>query len=190
MESPEFSFEANMKRIIFTEEQIQQRIVSLAKEISTAYKGKKLVVVGVLKGAFMFLSDLCKRLSVEHSVEFLAVSSYGFSTTSSGTVRLLMDTRQDLAGKHVLVVEDIVDTGYTLDYLLKLFKARGVASIECAVFLKKQGTLKVEGLYNELKWIGFEVDPVFVVGYGLDYAEAFRTLPYVGELKEEVYKKK
>jgi len=180
-----------MKRILFTEEKIQARVNELAKEIDELYKGsdKELVIVGVLKGAFMFLSDLSRRITVPHTVEFLAVSSYGSASTSSGNVRIIMDTRQDITGKHVLLVEDIVDTGYTLEYLLNLFKYRNAASIECAVLLKKTSSLKVPGLHKQLKWIGFEVEPVFVVGYGLDYAERFRTLPYVGELKEEVYKK-
>jgi len=183
--------ESCMKRILFTEEKIQARVNELAKEIDELYKGsdKELVIVGVLKGAFMFLSDLARRITVPHTVEFLAVSSYGSATTSSGNVRIIMDTRQDITGKHVLLVEDIVDTGYTLEYLLNLFKYRNAASIECAVLLKKTSSLKVPGLHKQLKWIGFEVEPIFVVGYGLDYAERFRTLPYVGELKEEVYKK-
>lgn len=175
------------KQILFTENEIQQRINELAKEINEYYKEKELVLLGILKGSFIFLADLCRKLNIQHSVEFLAVSSYGNSTTSSGSVKILMDTRQDLSNKHILIVEDIVDTGYTLQYLLNLLKARNPASIECCVFLRKSKCIQVKNL--ELKWVGFEVDPIFVVGYGLDYAEKFRTLPFVCELKEEIYKK-
>jgi len=137
----------------------------------------------------MFLSDLSRRLTIPHQVEFLAVSSYGSGTTSSGNVRILMDTRQDVTGKNVLLVEDIVDTGHTIHYLLNLFKTRNAASVEFAVFLQKTQCLKVPGLHEQLKFIGFEVEPIFVIGYGLDFAENYRTLPFVGELKEEAYKK-
>jgi len=181
-----------IKKVLFTEEQIQERIISLAKSIDDAYRGKNepLLLIGVLKGAFMFLSDLSRRLTVPHQVEFLAVSSYGHGTTSSGNVRIIMDSRQDVAGKNVILVEDIVDTGYTLDYLLKMFNTRKAISVECAVFLQKTKCLKVGGLHDQLRWVGFEVDPIFVIGYGLDYAENYRTLPFVAELKEEAYIKK
>jgi hypoxanthine phosphoribosyltransferase len=127
-------------------------------------------------------------LNVEHQIEFMSVSSYGSASVSSGTVKIVMDVRQDISGKHVLIVEDICDTGYTLHYLLQLLKARNPESIECCVFLQKSKCLLIPEL--RLKWVGFQVDPMFVVGYGLDYAEKFRTLPFVGELKEEIYMKK
>jgi len=129
-----------IKRVLFTEKEIQAKIEILAKAIDEHYKDKTepLVLVGVLKGAFMFMSDLTKRLNIPHQVEFISVSSYGHGTTSSGNVRMLMDVRQDLVSKHIILVEDIVDTGITLDHLFKLFKTRKAASVECAVFLKKK----------------------------------------------------
>jgi len=174
--------------VLFSEEKIKERIVSLAKEIDQAYAGESVVLIGILKGAFIFLSDLARHLTVEHSIEFMAVSSYGSSHTSSGNVKIVMDARQDIAGKNVLIIEDICDTGITLQHLIQLLKARQPKSLECVVFLQKSKCLKVPDL--KLKWVGFQIEPVFVVGYGLDYAERFRALPFIGDLKEEVYKKK
>jgi len=191
MESRHLATHPMVKNVLFTQNQINERIAELAKSIDEAYKDKKepLVLVGVLKGAVMFLTDLSRHITIPHTLEFLAVSSYGHTTTSSGTVRMIMDTREDVAGKNVLLVEDIVDTGFTMSYLLQLFKTRNVASVECAVFLQKTKCLKVEGLHAQLKWVAFEIEPVFVIGYGLDFAENYRSLPFVGELKEEAYKK-
>jgi len=172
---------ASIKRVIFSEDQIQNRILELAKDINEYYKGKQLVVVGILKGAFMFLSDLSKRLTVDHTVEFMSLSSYGDTTASSGNVRIIMDLRRDIVGKHVLVVEDIVDTGNTLKFLLGLLEWRNPASVETCCFLRKLNPEKAAGAPP--RWVGFDVEPVFVVGYGLDYAERFRTLPYVGEVQ-------
>jgi len=177
---------------LFSEDQIRERIAQLAKKIDETYRNspRPLVLVGVLKGAFMFLSDLSRRLTIPHTVEFLAVSSYGSGTSSSGNVRIIMDCRQDVTDKNVLMVEDIVDTGFTLQYLFQLFHTRKASSVECAVFLQKTASLKVVGLHEKIKWVGFEVEPIFVIGYGLDYAENYRTLPFVAELKEEAYKSK
>jgi len=181
------SISSDINKILFDENQIHSRLLEIAKEIDEAYKGEEVVLICVLKGAFMFLADLSRLLTVQHTIEFIAVSSYGTSTTSSGNVKLVMDTRQDIAGKNVLIVEDICDTGLTLSYLLQMLSARHPKTIECCVFLQKSKCLKVPDI--KLRWVGFQVEPVFVVGYGLDYAERYRTLGFVGELKEEVYKK-
>jgi hypoxanthine phosphoribosyltransferase len=173
-------------RVLFDANQIQTRLQEIAKEIDEAYKGQEVVLICVLKGAFMFLADLARHLTVQHTIEFIAVSSYGSSTTTSGNVKLVMDTRQDIAGKNVLIIEDICDTGLTLSYLLQMLSARHPKTIECCVFLQKSKCLKVPEI--RLKWVCFQVEPVFVVGYGLDYAERYRTLGFVGELKEEAYK--
>eukprot|EP01118_Nematostelium_gracile_P012084 TRINITY_DN4365_c0_g1_i1.p1 TRINITY_DN4365_c0_g1~~TRINITY_DN4365_c0_g1_i1.p1 ORF type:complete len:200 (-),score=61.08 TRINITY_DN4365_c0_g1_i1:169-732(-) len=180
--------ENSIEKVIISEQQIHDRNTVLAEMINKDYAGKELVLVGILKGSFIFMADLSRKITVPHSLEFMAVSSYGNSHTSSGDVRILMDVRQSLVGKHVVIVEDICDTGLTLKYLFNNLKARQPASVQCAVFLRKKGCLKVNDL-EELKYVGFEIDPVFVVGYGLDYAEKYRSLPYVGELKEAVYKK-
>eukprot|EP01117_Protostelium_nocturnum_P005367 TRINITY_DN1951_c0_g2_i1.p1 TRINITY_DN1951_c0_g2~~TRINITY_DN1951_c0_g2_i1.p1 ORF type:complete len:188 (+),score=76.41 TRINITY_DN1951_c0_g2_i1:92-655(+) len=186
--SGEASVVEEVKRVIYTKETIQQRIKELGKDISEHYKGEEVVVVGVLKGAFIFMADLVRACTFPCTLDFLAISSYGAGTTSSGNVKIVMDTRTDLSGKHVLIVEDICDTGLTLQYLLNLLGARKPKSLECCVFLQKSACLKVPEL--KLKWVGFQAEPVFVVGYGLDRAEEFRNLEYVGELKEEFYKKK
>ncbi|PRP77847.1 hypoxanthine phosphoribosyltransferase [Planoprotostelium fungivorum] len=171
-----------MSRILYTKETIQKRIAELGAEITQHYKGEEVVIVGVLKGAFIFMADLVRACNFPCTMDFLAVSSYGNSTTSSGNVKIVMD------GKHVLIVEDICDTGLTLSYLLELLRARKPKSLEVCVFLQKSACLKATDL--KLKWVGFQAEPVFVVGYGLDRAEEFRNLDYVGELKQEYYVKK
>ena len=175
----------DLARILVSEEIIQSHVVRLAKQISEDYAGaKRLYVVGVLKGAFMFLADLCRHLSVPHVVDFIAVSSYG-STTYSGAVRFVMDLREPIEGEHVLIVEDIVDTGNTLKYLYDNFKGRQPASLKtCSIVQKKRDHLDVP-----IDYLGLEIPDVWVVGYGLDYADTHRTLPFIAELKPEVYEK-
>jgi len=167
---------------------IDARVQKLAQEISRDYAGVQygedgLVLVGVLKGAFVFLADLARNLTIPHHVDFIALSSYNRGQTT-GEVRLIMDSRINVADRHVLIVEDIVDTGYTLDYLQRTFAARNPASLKTCVFLSKPDRRRVE---VEIDYLGFEIPDVWVVGYGLDYADQYRTLPYIGALKKEVY---
>ena len=166
--------------ILISTEAIQARVAELAAEVSAAYAGaEELVLVGVLKGAFVFLADLARQLTIPSRIEFVALSSYQDGTVSSGAVRLIMDLRTDIAGRHVMVVEDIVDTGHTLAYLLRTLKARQPASLACCTLLRKRERHEVD---VPLVYVGFEIPDVWVVGYGLDYAERYRTLPYIGVL--------
>lgn len=169
-------------RVLISAEEIQRRTGELAREISEDYAGRDLVMVGVLKGAFVFLADLARRVRIPLEIDFVAVSSYGSDTESSGVVRIIKDLDLDIAGKDVLLVEDIVDTGLTLKYLVGLLKERGPASVEICALLNKPEARKVD---LEVKYSGFDVPPLFVVGYGLDYAERFRQLPYVGVLEDQ-----
>ena len=170
---------------LITEEDLLARVVELAAQIDEDYaEVGELVLVGVLKGSFMFLADLARHLSVPHRVEFIAVSSYGDRHSEhSGSVRLLMDVRHDIGGEHVLVVEDIVDTGHTLAYLMRLLGARTPASLRLCTLLHKPE--RTEAVVT-LDYVGFEIPDVWVVGYGLDYAERHRTLPYVATLPPEL----
>jgi len=153
----------------------------LARQINTEYKDidDKLILVGVLKGSFIFLADLCRKLEIPHEVDFISLSSYGNSDQSTGNVRMIMDTRENVEGKHVLIVEDILDSGYTLDYLCRNFTSRNVASLKTIVLLDKPDRRKVD---VEIDYLGFAIPDVWVVGYGLDYAEKHRTLPYIAEM--------
>ncbi len=162
--------------LLISRDQIAARIEELATQIDTDYADAgELVLIGVLKGSFIFLADLARRLTIRHRVEFIAVSSYGDrESTESGAVRLLMDVRHDITGQHVLMVEDIIDTGHTLAYLLRLLGARGPASIKACTLLRKLDRLLVD---VPIAYLGFDIDDVWVVGYGLDYAERYRTLP-------------
>lgn len=176
----------DIERVIVSQKVIQARINELAAQISADYaENGQLVVVGILKGAFIFLSDLTRRLTVPHRVDFMALSSYGQTATTSGAVRIIMDLRVNVEARHVLVVEDIVDTGYTLHYLLNVLRTRNPASLRSCVLLSKPDRRKVD---VPIDYVGFEIPDVWVVGYGLDYAETHRTLPYIGMLKPEVYK--
>ena len=175
--------------VLLDEDTIQQRVQALADQISADYAGirhEDFILVGVLKGAFIFLADLARRLTVPHRVDFIALSSYAAGAKASGTVRLIMDTRTNLTGRHVLIVEDIIDAGYTLDYLQRLFQARHPASLRSCVLLSKPERRKVE---FQVDYLGFEIPDVWVVGYGLDYADHFRTLPYIAALKPSAYQK-
>jgi len=174
-----------IERVLLDEEAIAARVGELAAQISADYAdAEDLVLVGVLKGAFIFLADLARHLTVPHHVDFIALSSYNRGAVSTGAVRLIMDTRASVTGRHVLIVEDIVDTGYTLDYLLRNFRARKPASLRACVLLSKPECRQIE---VPIDYLGFEIPDVWVVGYGLDYADRFRTLPYIGALKREVY---
>ena len=172
-------------RVLLDEETIRQRVSELAAQISTDYaEAGNLLLVGVLKGAFIFMADLTRRLTVSHHVDFIALSSYNRGATSTGAVRLIMDTRAPVTGRHLLIVEDIVDTGYTLDYLVRTFQARRPASLRTCVLLSKPERRKIQ---VPIDYLGFEIPDVWVVGYGLDYADKYRTLPYIAALKREVY---
>src|SRR3954454_21337108 len=181
-------YDADIERIVVTEDQIRDKIEELAKQIANDYEGtQSLLLVGVLKGAFVFMADFARALG-RHSrpaeVEFMAVSSYGQRATSSGVVRILKDLDRDIANRHVLVIEDIVDSGLTLSWLLKNLGSRRPASLEVCTLLRKPDAVKVE---VPVRYIGFDIPNEFVVGYGLDYAERYRDLPYIATLKPEVY---
>lgn len=169
----------DLARILIPVEQIQARVSELASQISTDYQNvDQLYLIGVLKGAFIFLADLTRQLNVPHLVDFMALSSYG-KTTVSGAVRIVMDLREPIEGQHVLIVEDIVDSGQTLSYLYRILKGRNPASLHTCVLLQK----KRDSLDVPIDYLGFEIPDVWVVGYGLDFADKYRTLPYIGELK-------
>ncbi len=168
--------------VLISEEAIATRVGQLAERISRDYATvDDLLLVGVLKGAFVFLADLARRLTIPRTVEFIALSSYGTGARASGEVRLVLDLRSAIAGRHVLVVEDIVDTGHTLDYLLRLLRARGPASLAACALVRKPARLAVD---VQLAYLGFDVPDRWVVGYGLDIGERFRTLPYIGTVDE------
>lgn len=174
----------DMKKILFTEEQIQERIKSLGKQLSQDYADKNPLVICVLKGAVLFMADLVKNMDVPLEIDFMAISSYGVSTQSSGVVRILKDLETSLEGRHVLIVEDIVDTGLTLSYLRDSLLRRNTASVKIVTLFDKPNGRKIEIVPD---YSGFEVPNEFIVGYGLDYAEKYRNLSYVGILKPEVY---
>lgn len=166
--------------VLISEEQIRRRVQELADQISNDYASEdELILVGVLKGAFIFLADLSRRLAIPRSIEFMAVSSYENGDEQSSAVRLLMDTRRNIEGKHVLVVEDIVDTGRTLAFLVELLAARKPSSIKTCALVRKPDRAAVDATID---YLGFEIPDVWVVGYGLDYDEANRTLPYIAAI--------
>jgi hypoxanthine phosphoribosyltransferase len=165
-------------KVLISEADIQARVAELAQQISKDYEnGGELVMVGVLKGAFIFLADLSRQLTIPRVIEFIAVSSYGRGSRSSGAVRLVMDVRGNIEGKHVLIVEDIVDTGHTLEYLIGMIKSHGPASVKTCALVRKADRAEV---HVEVDYLGFDIPDEWVVGYGLDYAEKNRTLPYIG----------
>lgn len=169
--------------VLLTETQIAARVNELAAEISNDYADKTpLVLVGVLKGSFIFLADLSRRLTIPRTIEFIAVSSYESGSQRSGAVRLLMDVRGNIEGKHVLIVEDIVDTGHTLDYLIGMMRSHGPASVRTCTLLHKAESAEVD---VPIDYTGFSIDDEWVVGYGLDFAERDRTLPYIGIVRPE-----
>jgi hypoxanthine phosphoribosyltransferase len=169
--------------VVVGEKEIQARIAELGDQITTDYATRPPLLIGVLKGAFVFMADLARAIRLPVEIDFMAVSSYGASTRSSGVVRIVKDLDIDLTGRHVILVEDIVDSGLTLTYLRRNLAARHPASLEvCALFVR-QGNQKTQ---EELRYVGFEIPPAFVLGYGLDVAERFRNLPYVCEFTGEI----
>ena len=175
---------AEITKVLITKEQIETRIQELAKEIDAHYGNKDVLLVGVLKGAVMFMADLSRAVQSRVQMDWMAVSSYGSGTTSSGVVRILKDLDADVLGKDVLIVEDIIDSGLTLSWLVSNLEARGAASVEVVALLRKPDAAKVD---VEVRWVGFEIPNEFVVGYGLDYNERYRTLPGVAVLSPSVY---
>lgn len=176
--------EKDIQRILFSKEELVKKVKEIGQKITMDYKGKELVVIGVLKGANIFLADLVREINLPLNIDFMAVSSYGSSTESSGVVRILKDLDLEIENKHVLIIEDIIDTGLTLKYLTENLKSREVASLEICTLLDKPSRRKCN---LDIKYIGFEIPDEFIVGYGIDYAEKYRNLPYVSTLKREVY---
>ncbi|ADL08811.1 hypoxanthine phosphoribosyltransferase [Thermosediminibacter oceani] len=176
----------DIKEILITEEEIKNKLRELGEKITRDYKDKdNVLVVGVLKGAVLFIADLIRHIQLPVQLDFMAVSSYGASTKSSGVVRILKDLDEEVEGKHILIVEDIIDSGLTLSYLYSMLKSRKPASIKICTLLDKPSRRKVD---IEVDYLGFEIPDLFVVGYGLDYNEKYRNLPFIGILKPEVVK--
>ena len=175
--------EQDIETILLTQEQIQQRVRELGEQITRDYQDKDPIIVGILRGCFIFMADLVRATPIPCTLEFLAVSSYGQGTTS-GEVCLTRDFPMPIEGRHVLILEDILDSGRTLDYVVRLLRQRGPASVEICTFLDKPDRRKVD---IRAKYIGYQVPDAFVVGYGLDYADKYRNLPYIGILKPEIY---
>jgi len=174
----------DIDRILISEDEIQNRVAEIAADIDRDYQNAgPIVLIGILKGAFIFAADLSRKLSIPHSVDFMSISSYGDTALSAGAVRLILDLRKPIVDQHVVVVEDIVDSGKTMHYLYQTLMGRQPASLKtCTLFKKKRNSLDVP-----LDYVGFELPDVWVVGYGLDYADTHRTLPYIAALKEEIY---
>ena len=170
------------QEVLVTNSEIQEKVHEIAERINEDYRGQKLLLVGVLRGAVVFLSDLMRHLRLPCEIDFMEVSSYGTGTQSSGVVRILKDLEENIAGRHVLVVEDIVDTGLTLSYLRRTLLARNPASLEICALLSKPSRREVD---LDVRYVGFEVPDVFVVGYGIDYAGAYRNLPDIRALESE-----
>ena len=176
--------EQDVGEILITREQIREKTAELAREITADYEGKNPLLACILKGGLMFLADLIRQIGLPVEIDFMAVSSYGDATESSGVVRILMDLETNIQGRHVLIVEDIIDTGRTLNYIIQNLRTRGPASIKICTLLNKPARRE---LGIPLDYVGFEIPDKFVVGYGLDYGEIYRNLPFVGVLKPELY---
>ncbi|MCS4484673.1 hypoxanthine phosphoribosyltransferase [Gleimia sp. 6138-11-ORH1] len=174
----------SLKDIFLTEEEIKTRVAEMAAEIDRDYAGKDLLLVGVLRGAVMIMADLSRAMNHSVHMDWMAVSSYGSGTKSSGVVRILKDLDTDITGRHVLIVEDIIDSGLTLSWLKDNLSSRNPASVEIATLLRKPEAVRVD---IDVKYVGFDIANEFVVGYGLDYAEDYRNLPFVGTLAPHVY---
>ncbi|MGI5126313.1 hypoxanthine phosphoribosyltransferase [Pseudonocardia sp. CA-107938] len=182
-------YDGDIAAELVTEEAIRAKTAELAQQVAADYADRctssDLLLVGVLKGAVMFMTDFARALPLPVQLEFMAVSSYGSSTSSSGVVRILKDLDRDIADRHVLIVEDIIDSGLTLSWLLKNLETRGPASLDVCALLRKPEAVKVD---VPVKYVGFDIPNEFVVGYGLDYAERYRDLPFIGTLDPSVYR--
>jgi hypoxanthine phosphoribosyltransferase len=175
--------ERGVGEVLIEPEALRARVAELGQEISEAYTGRDLLLIGVLKGAVFFMADLMRHLRVPCEVDFMAISSYGAATDSSGVVRILKDLDINIEGRNVLVVEDIIDSGLTLSYLIRNLESREPASLELCALLTKPDRREID---VDVRWVGFEIPNRFVIGYGLDFAERYRNLPYVGVLSEEL----
>ncbi|MCW2830717.1 MAG: hpt [Aeromicrobium sp.] len=184
MDQTHVAGELDLDQTLYTEEQIVRRLQEMAAQIDADYAGKDILLVGVLKGAVMVMADLARSLDRHVEMDWMAVSSYGSGTKSSGVVRILKDLDTDLSGRHVLIVEDIIDTGLTLSWLITNLKSRGPASVEIATLLRKPEAQQMD---VEVKYVGFDIPNAFVVGYGLDYNEKYRNLRCIGTLSPHVY---
>lgn len=176
--------EQDIQEILFSQEQLKARVSEIARQIEADYAGQEIMFIGILRGSFIFLADLCRAVNLPCTLDFMSVSSYGSGTTSSGQIQIIKDLSEDISGRHIIVVEDILDSGNTLSYLLNILEHRHPASIRlCALLDKPERRVKPV----QLHYCGFSIPDAFVVGYGLDYAERYRSLPYIGVLKPEVY---
>ncbi len=174
----------DVAEVLISEEQIQQKIAEIGARICTDFAGEQILIVAVLKGALLFLADLIRHIDLPLAIDFLAVSSYGAGTESSGVVRILKDLDETIEHQNVIIVEDIVDSGRTLDYLLRMLRQRNPATLHVCTLLDKRERREID---VPIDYVGFEVPDAFVVGYGLDYAEHYRQLPFIGVLKPEIY---
>ena len=177
-------FDNDIQEVLFSEEQLKNRVREIAQQITADYQGKEIMLISVLRGSFVFMADLCRAIDLPCTVDFMAVSSYGKGTTSSGQVQITKDLSEDISDRHIIVVEDILDSGNTLSSLLKILENRHPASIRLCTLLDKPDR-RVKPV--EVHYSGFTIPDAFVVGYGLDYAEKYRNLPYIGILKPRVY---
>jgi hypoxanthine phosphoribosyltransferase len=180
-----YNYDQDLERILVSTEDIKSRVKELAVQISNDYAGvEQIFLIGILKGAFIFLADLCRELKIPHIADFMAVSSYG-KTANTGAVRLIMDLREPIDGQHAIIVEDIADSGKTLKYLYQVLQWHNPASLKTCVLLRKNR----DNLDVPINYLGFVIPNAWVVGYGLDYADQYRTLPFIAELKPRVYSK-
>ena len=177
-------FDNDIQEVLFSEEQLKNRVREIAQQITADYQVKEIMLISVLRGSFVFMADLCRAIDLPCTLDFMAVSSYGKGTKSSGQVQITKDLSEDISDRHIIVVEDILDSGNTLSYLLKILENRHPASIRLCTLLDKPDR-RVKPV--EVHYSGFTIPDAFVVGYGLDYAEKYRNLPYIGILKPRVY---
>ncbi|MBI4734352.1 MAG: hypoxanthine phosphoribosyltransferase [Rubrobacteridae bacterium] len=175
----------DVEKILITDDSIRQKAKELGEEISKDYEGKELLLVSVLRGGFIFIADLVRYISIPVTIDFMAISSYGSSTETSGVVQVIKDLEENINGKHVLIIEDVIDTGLTLNYLIKNLKSREPESINVCVLLDKSPRRIIDNL--PIRYKGFDIPDYFVVGYGLDYRQQYRNLPYIGILKKSIY---
>lgn len=178
--------QSDVEKVLVSEEELVEKVTSLGAQMTVDYKDKDLLVVGILKGSSIFMSDLVRKINIPLTIDYMVVSSYGSSTESSGVVRIIKDLEESIDNKHILIVEDIVDTGLTLAYIKEILNGRNPASVKICTLLDKPARRKKE---IHIDYVGFEVPDEFIVGYGIDYAEQYRNLPFVGALKRSVYDK-